>query len=222
MSVEGLERVREVLGRLFLGSVRIRNILLGKGLLCLVRGIPLRHVMVQTVRRTVGIGKACCYAPERMCCGSTPLVETQRRLSVHKIRVGTMRFSSGIHRECFETRCVRVSLPKWTTWASLTIRTGRRSVLDRVPQRRHNGARFLRGRRLPVEGAVLAVFDGVVEGAVVRSVLDKGSGDLLLWMQPQPGEGGMLVLTRRFGEGQGLSWHWVRRDQGGGGLPKRI
>ncbi len=218
---EGLDRVRDVLKRLFLGRAHVRRTDLPQARSDVVHALPPRAPVLHSLEREVRISGACTYTIRPMHCASASLVSRGGVIPVHG--GGTTPFAPSCRAVSFEIPPGTVHEAVWKSWKPLEIRRGAKTLLERVPQRRHNVARFLRGKKLPVEGAVLAVFEAVVQKAVLRSVLDKGSGELLLWMRSDGGVpvGGLLVLVRRLREGQALAWQWIQRERGGGDFPAR-
>ena len=218
---EALDRVREVLKRLFLGRARVRGDFFPQKRHDMVHALSHRALTLHSLERDVRISGACTYHIRPMRCGSASLVSGGAGISVHG--GGMTPFAPSVGTVSLALSPGTVQSAEWATWKPLAVRKGTRTLLDRIPQRRSNVARFLRGRKLPVDGAVLAIFEAVVQKAGLRGVLDKGSGELLLWLHPDGGVpvGGLLVLVRRFREGQGLAWQWIKREQGGGGFPAR-
>jgi len=219
---ETLDRVREVLKRLFFGRAQVRGAFFPPERGDPVHAMPRRAPVWHTLDREVRVLWARAYGKGSGRGGEVFGVPLGGSVPVHGEKVGP--FSPSVVGVPLLVPSEGVRRAAWETWNPWTVRRGSKTLLDRIPQRRRNGARFLRGRKLPVDGAVLAIFEAVVQKSVQRSVLDKGSGELLLWLRPEGGVpmGGLLVLVRRFqGSGQGLAWQWIKKDRGGGGFSAR-
>jgi hypothetical protein len=84
--------------------------------------------------------------------------------------------------------------------------------INRTPITRRNRVHFVKLLPKFERASVLALFSPIFEGKVVKSTLDKGSGNLLFWYdndRPKSGERHHLLLLRVFGEEEPLKWVWL-------------
>ncbi|MDR1514122.1 MAG: hypothetical protein LBS45_00370 [Synergistaceae bacterium] len=84
--------------------------------------------------------------------------------------------------------------------------------IGRTPITRRNRVHFVKSLPKFERASVLALFSPIFGEKVVKSTLDKGSGNLLFWYdndRPKTGERNHLLLLRVFGEEEPLKWVWL-------------
>ncbi|MDR0615548.1 MAG: hypothetical protein LBG29_01970 [Synergistaceae bacterium] len=84
--------------------------------------------------------------------------------------------------------------------------------IAKTPITRRNRLHFVKSLPKFERASVLALYSPIFQEKVVKSALDKGSGNLLFWYdndRPKTGERHHLLLLRVFGGGAPLKWVWL-------------
>ncbi|MDR3164127.1 MAG: hypothetical protein LBU13_00950 [Synergistaceae bacterium] len=88
--------------------------------------------------------------------------------------------------------------------------------IHRTPSTRRNRVTYLK-KPLKFEHAILlALYSPIFHEKVIKSALDKGSGNLLFWYDNErvkAGEKSHLLLLRVFGGAEPLKWLWLPADK---------
>jgi hypothetical protein len=84
--------------------------------------------------------------------------------------------------------------------------------ITRMPITSRNRLSFVKSLPKFEKASVLALYSPIFEGKVIKSALDKASGNLLFWYdndRPKAGERHHLLLLRVFGGNEPLKWIWL-------------
>lgn len=98
---------------------------------------------------------------------------------------------------------------------NLKIRARVRSALEKMkkmPMTRRNRLNFLKKQPKFEKASLLALYTPIYQEKVLKSALDKTSGNLLFWYdydRVKAGEKSHLLLLRVFGGGEPLKWVWL-------------
>jgi hypothetical protein len=82
----------------------------------------------------------------------------------------------------------------------------------KTPITRRNRLHFVKSLPKFERASALALYSPIFQEKVVKSALDKGSGNLLFWYdndRPKTGERHHLLLLRVFGGEEPLKWVWL-------------
>ena len=204
-----LDDIRTYPARLFLGRTCVRAFHLGE-----------RRVRLRTLERSLHVHP---LRPSARVLGRT-LYE-----SGMKVVVSGKAFSDGNIADRLPVRrlsCVflqpmpakggkisrtTVSFTKKISLIRGTVREGRRMILS-LPQERANRLFWLRARPSFPKGEIpLAFFSPVLPGGMIKSILNKEKGTLLLWYNPYSRSFSArgLLLIRHLGQRDGLEWKWI-------------
>jgi hypothetical protein len=126
---------------------------------------------------------------------------------------------NGRFLENFKVRSVRLPVPRKNIVRrhrfNIEERAAARRAMRRIartPITRRNRLHFVKSLPKFERASVLALFSPIFQEKVVKSALDKGSGNLLFWYdndRPKTGERHHLLLLRVFGEEEPLKWVWL-------------
>ena len=84
--------------------------------------------------------------------------------------------------------------------------------MKKMPMTRRNRLSFLKNPPKFEKSSLLALYSPIYQEKVVKSALDKTSGNLLFWYdydRVKAGEKCHLLLLRVFGSGEPLKWIWL-------------
>lgn len=184
---------KEVLLRLFLGRVKVRHLQSNSKMFqvfSLYRSIPIHKILSEVHVSTLSLLENGTQ--------HEPYVSTLSLLK-NDVQVHSVVLSSFLTRvHSFKTRMNKV-----------TIKSGIQ-IMRALPQTRENrsSSHLLKPRK---DGhAFLALFSPIIEKALVKSVLNKETGTLLIWYNSQSRSffSQSLVLFSRLGKNGGLVWEW--------------
>jgi hypothetical protein len=89
-------------------------------------------------------------------------------------------------------------------------------LIHRTPSTRRNRASYLKKPPKFERATLLALYSPIFQEKVMKSALDKASGNLLFWYdnkRVKMGEKSHLLLLRVFGEAEPLKWLWLPADK---------
>jgi hypothetical protein len=88
--------------------------------------------------------------------------------------------------------------------------------MNKTPSQRNNRINFLKNPPKIERATLLALYTPIYQGKVIKSALDKSSGNLLFWYdnkRVKMGEKYHLLLLRVFGGEEPLKWVWLPADK---------
>ena len=88
--------------------------------------------------------------------------------------------------------------------------------INKTPSQRRNRVNFLKNPPKMGHATLLALFSPIYQEKVLKSALDKSSGNLLFWYDNKSiktGERYHLLLLRVFGGEEPLKWVWLPADK---------
>ena len=90
------------------------------------------------------------------------------------------------------------------------------SRINKTPSQRNNRIGFLKNPPKMEHATLLALYSPIYQEKVIKSALDKSSGNLLFWYdnrRVKMGEKYHLLLLRVFGAEEPLKWVWLPTDK---------
>jgi hypothetical protein len=189
------------LSRIFLGRIIVRD--MGS----LLREAPLsvmthtRKIDVKPLRAAARVGSAL-FVKWRgagiKSAGLLPDPHASKKFKPHKISFRKIK-------HC-EVRYFRFALKRKAAARKAMSR------INRAPSMRHNRLGFLKNQPKFGHAALLALYSPLFQEKVVKSALDKSSGNLLFWYDNERvkiGDRYHLLLLRVFGGKEPLKWLWL-------------
>ena len=200
-----IEEIRRKLSRIFLGRIVVRE------LSDLRRSSP---VKVRTYHRDVGVTpmrveprvNAALFVEWRK-----TIVKGAGLLMNHKLSAG-LGVSSVVFGAAKAPGIKRYKL-------NLKRRASARNAIvriSRIPSQRNNRLHFLKNPPKMEHATLLALYSPIYQEKVVKSALDKSSGNLLFWYdnkRVKMGDKYHLLLLRVFDGGEPLKWVWLPADK---------
>ena len=203
-----LDRIRENLARLFLGRVLVRSRSSGmetpetKNVKRTVETHPLRPPA-----RALGTLMYGAVMDSKVFGGVLPFKETAGRVKARLFPLQAGRTGVwGWQFDAFGTAAV-----KSIKFCGVRVQKDLNKTLT-LPQERESRLPFTRGKLPLREGEIpLAFFWPLIQDGVLKSVLNKEKGALLVWYNPHSRAffPGGLLLVRRLGPGGGMEWRWT-------------
>jgi hypothetical protein len=200
-----IEEIRRKLSRIFLGRIVVRQ--LGS----LRRETPARidthsrGVEVKPMRTEPRVNSAMFVEWRNTVAksaGSLMAYKSFARLGVKEVGLGAVR---------------KPEIKKYKL--NIKRRAAARNAMGRIhrtPSQRRNRVNFLKNPPKIEKATLLALFSPIYQEKVLKSALDKSSGNLLFWYDNKSiktGEKYHLLLLRVFGGEEPLKWVWLPADK---------